>query len=523
MEEKSQERLPLHNFTLDSFSKAHERMISTSNNAFGEAKSYWRDWNRSRLYTEEDLLRIITSGTLTEQQLLSRNFFYRDGYYRQILMYYATLLNYQGLLIPNPGPGKTLSASPVQKKYYMALDYVEKMQLPVFLTNCAIRALVDGCYFGIVTNLEKSVFTVIDLPAEYCVTRFKDAEGNDVIEFDLKYFHSIKDESMRNSALAAYPKVIAKAYKEWSNGKRGNWFIVPSDIAVCFPILDGRPPFLSVIPASQKYEQAIISERERDAEEIRKIIVQKIPHLTDGRLLFEPDEAEEIHKGTVGMLKGNPNISVLTTYGDVDAITSKTASDRTDSTLEVMQNNIYSQGAISSLLFNADNASGLEASNNSNIAFMMIFANKAANYITNMLNHKFGNGNVSFKYSFLPVSYQNYMKFASAAYQQVSSGYSFLMPAMAMGLSQRDLGHLKDLENTVLMLGEKLIPLSTAYTQSASNSDGTSKDGNSGSNKEGQPAATEDNQGGRPTKEASEKADTTEKKDESIDANGGGS
>ena len=524
MEEKSQEKLPLHNFTLDSFQQAHQRMIATSNSSYGnQIRSYWGDWRNSRIYSEQEILRIITGGTITEQQELSRAFFYRDGYYKQILMYYATLLNYVGLLIPNPGPGKTLSTPNVQKRYYLALDYIEKMQLPVFLTNCAVRALVDGCYYGIVANLEKSAFTVIDLPAEFCITRFKDAEGNDVIEFNLDYFLSIKDEGVRNNALAAYPKVIAKAYKEWSNGKRGKWFIVPSEIAVCFPLIDGRPPFLNVISASQKYDEAIIAERERDAEEIRKIIVQKIPHLTDGHLLFEPEEAEEIHKGTVGMLKGNPNISVLTTYGDVDAITSKTSADRTDSTLEIMQNNIYSQGAVSSLLFNADNASGLEASNNSNIAFMMIFANKAANYITNVLNRKFANGNVSFKYSFMPVSYQNYTKFATTAYSQVSSGYSFLMPAIAMGLSQRDLGNLKDLENTVLMLGEKLIPLSTAYTQSASKSDGTSEDGNSGPSKEGQPAATEDDQGGRPTKEASEKADTTEKKDKSIDANGGGS
>ena len=59
-------------------------------------------------------------------------------------------------------------------------------------------------------------------------------------------------------------------------------------------------------------------------EEIRKIIVQKIPHLSDGRLLFEPDEDLEIHTGTVGMLKGNKNVSVMTTYADVDAIASKT-------------------------------------------------------------------------------------------------------------------------------------------------------------------------------------------------------
>jgi len=55
--------------------------------------------------------------------------------------------------------------------------------------------------------------------------------------------------------------------------------------------------------------------------------------MTDGRLLFEPDEAEEIHAGTVGMLKGNKNLSVLTTYADVEAITSKSTDNNTDDLL----------------------------------------------------------------------------------------------------------------------------------------------------------------------------------------------
>jgi hypothetical protein len=154
----------------------------------------------------------------------------------------------------------------------------------------------------------------------------------------------------------------------------------------------------------------------------------------------------------------------------------------------------------------------LEAGVRGNIAFMMIFANKAAAYVTNMLNRKFANGNINFTYRILPVSYHNYDKFADNAFKFVGSGYSFLMPAVAFGLSQRDLGNIKDLENNVLKLGEKLIPPSTSYTQSASGKDGgkTSEDdepdeeGNAGT-----PAKTDVDAGGRPTKEEGEKADTT--------------
>ena len=512
-----------HNFTLDSFAKAKDRMIATNDNAYGASQrnSYWSRRDYLRDYTSEEVHTIINSGSSSEQQKLSRSYFHKGGYYTQIIVHYATLLTYAGLLIPNPSAGKDLSTSHIQKRYYSAMDYVERMQLPVFLTNCAVRALTDGAYYGIVTELEKSVFTTIDLPAEYCRSNFKDAMGNDVIEFNLAYFNSISDKDARKGALAAYPKIISKAYKEWAAGKRGSWFIVPSEIAICFPLLSGRPPFLSVIPATIDYDEAVITERERDLEEIRKIIVQKIPHLTDGRLLFEPDEALEIHTGTVGMLKGNKNISVMTTYADVEAIASKTQADNSTSSLEKMEKNIYAQAGVSSEVFTSSGSSSLDASLRNDMAFMMILAHKFSAYITNLLNGKFSNSNVSFKYTILPVTYHNYDKFADTSFKLVGSGYSFLMPAVAFGLSQKDLGNLKDLENNLLKLGEKLIPPTTSYTQSG---DGTSEDNADGNNgKTEKPVKTDTDPGGRPKKEEGEKADKTLEKEKSLDKNGGGS
>ena len=500
-----------HNFTLDSFSKVKEAMIATNTNAYKNSgySSYWERRDRLRDYTTEEVHSIINLGSSSEQQKLSRSYFHKGGYYTQIVLHYATLLTYAGLLIPNPSSGKNLSTSHIQKRYYNAMDYVERMQLPSFLANCAVRALTDGCYYGLITELDKSVFTTIDLPAEYCRSNFKDAQGNDVIEFNLAYFDTITDKEVKKGALAAYPRIFSKAYREWEKRRRGQWFIVPSEMAICFPILNGRPPFLSVIPASIDYDESIITERERDLEEIRKIIVQKIPHLNDGRLLFEPEEALEIHTGTVGMLKGNKNISVMTTYADVDAIASKTQADNTTGTLEKMEKNIYAQAGVSSEIFTSSGSSSLDASLKNDMAFMMLLANKFSSYITNLLNRKFSNGNINFKYIILPITHHNYDKFVDTSFKLVGSGYSFLLPAIALGLSQKDLGNLKDLENSVLKLGEKLIPPSTSYTQGAGGKDGK--------------VDTDIDEGGRPGKEDSEKADTTLEKDKSLDKNGGGS
>lgn len=516
------------NFDLTSFARAKDKMIATNEHAY---KSHW-DSVRTRMsklkdYTPEEVASIIASGSLIEQQKLSRNYFNKDGYYKQIIIYYATLLKYMGLLIPNPSVGKNLSTSHIQKRYYNALDYVERMQLPMLLTNIAQRALVDGCYYGIRVEGEKNSFQLIDLPSGYACSRFKDIDGNDIIEFDVSYFGTITDQEQRNAALAVYPKIVQKAWKQLSAGKRKvKWLIIPKELGVCFPFFDGRPLFLNVIPATLEYDEAVATQRERDAEEIRKIIVQKIPHLNDGRLLFEPDEAEEIHYGTVGMMKGNKNVSVLTTYGDVDAITSSATADKTDNTLTRMEQNIFAQAGTTSQLFASTGSSSLETSLNNDLALMMYFANKISRYVTNILNDTFANGNINFKYLIMPISYYNAYDFIDYNYKLVGSGYSALMPALALGLTQRDLVNIKDLENDVLKLGDRLKPLSTSYTQSNSGSgsgeEGEEENGD-GKTSKGKPVETDIDEGGRPKKKEDEKADKTHKNEESLDKTGGGS
>lgn len=484
-------------FNLDSFKRITDNMIATNASAY---INRWGDRNRKdkiKEYTKEEIQNIISSGSLEAQQALSRNYFYKDGFYKRLIIYYATLLKYSGILIPNPTVGKKLTTPFIQKRYYNALDYVEKMDIPAFCTNCALKALIDGSYYGVIQEQDKNTFAVLELPGAYCCSRFKDSYGNDLIEFNTAYFNTIFDEAARKEALKAYPKVISSWYKKWRKGEaKTSWVFIPSDIGICFPMFDGRPLFLNVIPATIDYEEAVETERERELEEIRKIIVQKIPHLNDGGLLFEPEEAEEMHRGAVGMMKGNKNVSVLTSYADVDAIVSKTSADTASGNLEKMVNNIYYQAGASGQLFASNSNLSLETSIKNDTAMMMTLAYKFENFITYIVNKIYSNANISFKYVILPITYYNDDKYAETGFKLATSGYSFILPAVAMGISQRDLINLKDLENDVLNLEEKLIPLNSSFTQT----------GEAGP--------------GAPKKSAQEKAPKTVQNEDSIDKGG---
>lgn len=229
---------------------------------------------------------------------------------------------------------------------------------------------------------------------------------------------------------------------------------------------------------------------EKAEDEVKKILVQKIPHLNDGTLLFEPPEAQVMHDGAVGMLRVNKNVSVLTTYGDIDAIVSKTTSDSNNTVIERMAANVYNEAGTSSQLFNSSSNLALKLSIKNDMKLMSPLINKFEKWVTELVNRLYSNTNITFTYKILPITEYNKDEFIDNSFKLATSGYSFLMPALAMGISQSEIGNLKDLENNILKLNDKLIPLASSYTSS------------------GKPSSDE---GGRPKKKDDETSDKTEK------------
>lgn len=419
-------------------------------------------------YTHESVKDIISRGSLSELRKLSRDYFYRDGFYKRLVYHYATLLKYMGVLIPIPAIGKDLSTPFVNKKYFTAVNYLESLSLSEVFTRCTLRVMVDGAYYGIVKTLTSKELVLIDLPSEYCRSNYKDLYGNDIVEFNITYFNTIISAQERMEVLKVYPEIFMVYYNAHRRGETASeWLRIPSDVGVCFTLLEERPFLISAIPAILQYEDAMDIEKERDLGEIRKIIVQTIPHMNDGTLLFEPEEAAVMHEGAVGMLSNNKNVSVLTTYGDIEEISARNSTDNRDNSLDRMRQNIYAQAGASSEIFASSGSLAVDSSIKNDISLMMYLANQYSRFIGFALNALFSNSNVSFKYQILPISYHNETQYITDTFKLAQSGYSFILPALATGLTQSDLSNLKTLENDVLEFDTKLIPLLSAYTISS--------------------------------------------------------
>ena len=469
---KDQNNSQNRNFDIASFKRATEGMISKNDESYGDYDYLsYRRTARTTLkdYKPEEIEQIINSGSLQEQRALSKNYFLKDGIYRAIILYYANLLKCAGLLIPRVAAGKKMTSKNLQNRYYKALDYLDEINPQIFYNKIFTKALTDGTYYGVIQSLNKQEFILLDLPAGFCRSRFKDMFGRDIIEFDVSYFNSFTDEDILSKVLAAYPKEVASHWRKYQKQKvNTSWVKIPAEISLYFSFLEeGTPLFLDVIPATIQYEESVDIERERDLDEIRKILIQKIPHMNDGTLLFEPEEALEMHTGAVGMMKGNKNLSVLTTYADVDAIVSKTTSDAVSNNIEKMLQNIYAKANVSGQIFSPTGSQALSTSILNDISLMMPLANKISKFISELLSQLFGNANIYFKYKILPVSIYNQSDYLTDAFKLAQSGYSFFLPGVVLDLDQRDLVSMKELENNIENLQNKLIPLNSAYTQSS--------------------------------------------------------
>lgn len=501
----------LHNFTV-----LKKKLIESNDNNYDLGNLGLMGLYRKKEYDIEQVLDIITSGDPVRQKVLSRDFFQRDGFYKQLVTYYASLINYYGILIPNPAFGASLQKKSIAKKYVQALTLIEDLKIKKLGQHIASKVLVDGMYYGVrIQNSKvKTDFTLMDLPFDYCRSRFIDVNGNSLVEFNVQFFDTITDSDYRQIALDTYPKVISSYYEKWSKGKKlsskesikqNSWVLLPADEGIAFNLFDSSPHFLSVIPASLQYDAAVENEQLRELEEIKKLIVQKIPHLNDGQLLFEPDEVQVMHEGAVGMLKkSNPHASVITSYGDIDVYTTKATDSVTNNILTNMLKHIYAKAGVSPELFAASGSSSLGTSINYDISLMMTLANKISIFLTNLLNDICGTSEIQFTYYILPVTEFNKNNMVDMYMKLGTAGYSFLLPGIAAGLSQRELCNVKDLENNLLKMSQFLIPLQTSYTQSSKN----------GSNNQ-----EEEKESGRPALEDTQKSEKTVQNIESAGKN----
>lgn len=481
------------------------------------------------------VLKAVTKGDLDNMRNIS-NFFYKtSGIYSRLCRYMAYLYRYDWFITPyiNGGLGvasdielKENNRDKILENFFKALKYFDDFEVKKFFGDVALKVIRNGCYYGYMIDQNGRV-SIQELPPHYCRTRFF-VNGKPAVQFNMKFFDDIySDAQQRTRILKLFPEDFRKGYKAYKTGKlvgdfvgdTSGWYLLEVGKVVKFN-LNGEdfPPFISVIPSIIDLDAAQDLDRKRMAQKLLRIIIQKMPLDKNGDLIFDVDEAQQLHNNAVKMLSRAIGLDVLTTFADVDVadMSDKSNTSQTDD-LERVQRSVYNEAGVSQMQFNSDSSAAVANSILNDEASMYNLLQQFETFLNILLEPYNKNPKKCYyKAQILTTTIYNYKDMAKLYKQQTSMGYSKMLPQIALGQSQSAILANAYWENDILNLVQVFVPPMSSATMNADTLKELTAD-NGRNRGTGNAAADSDNEGaGRPEKADDEKSDKTVANRESM-------
>lgn len=464
MEEKQKQKLNFKDFKVRLKSRA-----PLNERAYRSRGGYRANESLSSDFTLEEIYDIIRQGDLESIRQLSRYFYRTNSHYKNNIDFLAHLPLYDTVVVPVFEEGKG-SESLITKAFYNACRFIDKLDCPNTLAHITTEWLLVGIYNGILREDENKV-VVQDLPLEYCRSRFKDFNGLNILEFDLRYFDHFNDEQTRKEVLLTFPKVVQQAWREWKNNpQKDRWvMILPEMGGISFSFsTDQTPLLIASIPELKKMDDAIKREEKRDENELYKLLIQKMPIDNKGELVFQLEEVADIHESVAEMLKDEDTVEVLTTFGDatLESLQESSAASQATDRLDKYRKNVWDALGRGEILFNATNSSSLAYSIKKDETLMLGYLNIYETWIKYLLNERFARKNLFFDFEILATTVFNRQDMQSTYFRGAQYGYSKMFAGVAMGIKQMDQLSLMNFENDFLEMSKKMVPLQSSYTTS---------------------------------------------------------
>lgn len=273
-----------------------------------------------------------------------------------------------------------------------------------------------------------------------------------------------------------------------------------------FNITGGDAPlFISIIPKLLDLEDAQDLDKKKMLQQILKIIIQKMPIDKNGDLIFDVQEAQQLHTNAVAMLGDAVGVDVLTTFADVDVadLADKGNVSSVDQ-LNKVERSVYNEAGTGQNLFNADGNLALEKSIANDEATMSDLILQFQTFAERLLAPFNKNSKrLYYHVDILPTTVYNYKDLSKQYKDMTSLGFSKLLPQVALGQSQSAVLMTAYFENEVMSLNDVFVAPALSSTMSNnSNGDTTAK------TKQQQTPSSGD-KGGRPPKPDDQKSDKT--------------
>ena len=479
--------------------------------------------NKSIIY------RALMDNDVIQLREISNYFYKTSGIYQRVCNYAATMYRYDWYVVPEVFDD-SVKEERVMQDFAKILHYFDNSYISKICGDISLAVIKNGAYYGYIVNSSNGVI-IQELPINYCRTRF--SQGNlPVVEFNMKFFdQAFPDTTYRMKVLNLFPDEFKKGYVAYKSGKLipegqsifnrdSGWWMLEPERTVKFNLSNGGngtvdfPLFINAIPAILDLDAAQDLDRRKQMQKLLKIIVQKLPMDKNGDLIFDVDEARDIHNNAVQMLKRAVGVDVLTTFAEIESVD---MSDKNTTTsqddLEKVERSVFNALGISQNVFNTDGNLSLEKSilnDEGSLRTLLlqfeIFFDRIAQQLS-PTRKKY-----NFRLYMLETTQYNYKDLSRMYKEQVQLGYSKMLPQIALGHSQSSILNTVYFENKVMHLSEIMIPPLMSSTLNMEDLKGKTEKTQINKTQ----ITTEESAAGRPEKPDSEKSEKTIQNKESM-------
>ena len=466
------------------------------------------------------VMRALAKKDYTTLRAISNYFYEMSGIYERLCKYFAFLYRYDWYVVPYV-EDENVKNDKILAEFSKVLEYLDNSNIKYMCGNIALEVIKNGCYYGYIVDTADGM-TLQQLPVEYCRSRYMCGD-QPAVEFNMKFFdEKFSSIEERVKVLKMFPEEFSKGYIAYmknrikdDNGSSTSWYLLDPACAIKLNLNGSDYPILAnSIPSIIDLDAAQDLDRRKTMQKLLKIIIQKLPLDKNGDLLFDVDEARDIHNNAVQMLKRAVGVDVLTTFADIDVadLADKNTTTTTDD-LKKVERTLYNAAGVSQNVFNTDGNLSLEKSILDDEASMRNLILQMQIMLNKIVKRKFPSkkGKYKFRVVLLETTIYNYLDLAKMYKEQVQLGYSKMLPQIALGHSQSSVIANAYFENEIQHLYEMMIPPAMSSTMNAADILGQKQSQKNQNNTSG-----ENKTGGRPEKPDSEKSEKTIQNKESA-------
>ena len=411
---------------------------------------------------------------------ISQLLYAKSPQYQRLISYFSGMALFSHIITPIKDIRK-YNKDKIYKQYVNIGELVKTMNLKHEMKKVLTLAFKEDVFYGYVHKDKKS-FYIQSIDASMCkITSIEDGVFN--YSIDMSVFE--KDEER----LLAYASEIKEKYLLWkrvkaNNSKISEWVELDSKNTICIKVneemLEAFPPFAGTFDAIFDIEG--FKQLRKDREELGNymLIAQELPMRKDSDnnndFMIDKDMFMLFHNMTSEIVP--ENVGVVTSPMPLKAITFDKDKADNDGVAKA-ERDFWSGSGTSQLLFNADKSTSqgllMSVKTDEQIVFGIIAQ------IERWLNRylRFTIGDLMFNINILQVTHYNRKEKFDMYLQAGQYGFPVKNHISAtVGLDPIETMNMAYLENDILELHERFIPLQSSHTMS--NKDLISQNGEDG-------------------------------------------